>query len=323
MFLPASYPVALAMMLLGMFFWGSWPNTYKLTRNWRFELFYWDYVFGLVLTSLLVALTLGTLFGSTTVWQNLLAADRASWVYALLAGALWNCGNVLLVAGLSLVGLAVAFPVSIGMALVVGVIGSYLIKPQGSPALLFTGVALVFAAVLVNSLAYRSAAASRPTVSRAGLWICVAAGILFSGFGPLLAKAMSTAQPLAPYGVNILFGIGALVTTIPIMAYFMRHPVEGAPLTGADYGRGTTGSHVAGLLGGFFWGLGTILTFTPMAMVGTALAYAIGQSNPLVAALWGVFVWKEFRGAPRRSQILVGAMFALYVGGLLLLTLSF
>jgi glucose uptake protein len=323
MLLPSSYAVALAMMLFGMIFWGSWPNTYKLTRNWRFELFYWDYALGIFLTSILVGLTIGTFFGGATFWQNLTGADREAWLYALAAGFLWNIGNILLVAGVSLVGLAVAFPVSIGLALVVGVIGSYIITPKGNPVLLFVGVALVLAGVITNSLAYRAAAASRQKVSKAGLWVCLSAGVLFSFFGPLLAKAQTSAHPLAPYGLEFLFTLGALVSTIPVMIYFMAHPVEGTPVTLADYKKGSAGAHFAGLFGGFLWGLGTTLTFVPMAKVGTALAYAIGQSNPLVAALWGVFVWREFKGAPTRSHVLVAFMFILYLAGLLCLASSF
>lgn len=323
MYIPGSYTIALTMMLLGMFFWGSWPNTYKLTSKWRFELFYWDYALGIFLTAILVGLTMGTFFGGTTFLENLRGGDGTSWGYALLAGFLWNIGNILLVAGVALVGLAVAFPVAIGMALIVGVIGSYIVTPRGNPALLFSGVALVLLAVIVNSLAYRSAASSRPKISSAGLWICILSGVLFSGFGPLLAKSYSTPKPLAPYGVEVLFTLGALISTIPVNLYFMRKPVEGPPLTFQNYRAGTAGAHCAGLLGGFFWGLGTTFTFVPMAMVGTALAYAIGQSNPLVAALWGVFVWHEFRGAPAKSRALVGLMFLLYIGGVLLLTLSF
>jgi glucose uptake protein len=316
MFLPGSYAVALVMMLFGMFCWGSWPNTYKLTRGWRFELFYWDYAVAIFLTALLVGLTLGTFFGRETFWQNLISADRGAVLYACVAGALWNVGNILLVAGVASVGLAVAFPVSIGMALVVGVLGSYLVAPRGNPGLLFSGV-------IVNSLAHRSAAASREAVSRSGLWLCFASGVFFSSFGPLVAKALTAAHPLAPYGLNVLFTFGALLTTVPLMTYFMRHPFSGNAVSLADYRRGTGKEHLAGLFGGFVWGLGTTFTFVPMTTVGTALAYAIGQSNPLVAALWGVFIWHEFRGAPRRSHVLLAVMFVLYVAGLLLLTISF
>lgn len=324
MYLPHSYLTALIIMLAGMFFWGAWPNTFKLTRNWRFELFYWDYAIGIFLTSIVIGLTLGTFFGETSYTANILTADHSAWLYAIAAGALWNLGNILLVMGLALVGLAVAFPLSIGLALVFGVIGSYIVMPQGNLTLLAGGVALVFLAVILNSLAYRAKSSeNKQAVSRKGLIACLASGILFSGFGPFVGKALSSPRPLGPYGVCTFFTFGALITTIPLMMYFMRHPVEGTPLTFRDYRKGTAKEHVAGLLGGFFWGLGTAFTFVPAGMVGIALAYAIGQANPLIAALFGVFVWREFRGAPRRAHALLAIMFLLYIGGLLSLAASF
>jgi glucose uptake protein len=325
MYLPGSYAVALLMMLGAMIFWGSWPNTYKLARNRRVELFYVDYALGIFLSSILIGLTLGTLFGPNTFVAQMFAADRSTWLYAALAGALWNCGNVLLTFGVALVGMAVAFPLSIGLALVVGVIGSYLVMPRGNTTLLCLGVAMVFAAIIVNSLAYRSAtkAKSGHKASAAGILVCLLAGILFSGFGPLVGKALSSPRPLGPYGVTFFFTLGALISTLPLMTYFMRHPIEGAPLSWKDYRDGTGREHTAGLIGGFIWTLGTTFAFVPASMVGIALAYAIGQANPLVAALWGVFVWREFRTAPRRADILLGFMFVLYFGGLLLLASSF
>jgi glucose uptake protein len=323
MYLPGSYGAALIMMLAGMFFWGSWANTYKLTRSWRIELFYWDYAFGIFLTSIVIGLTMGTLFGPNTFVGNLRSADHSALLYALAAGALWNCGNVLLMFGVALVGLAVAFPLSIGFALVVGVIASYMVMPRGNPSLLYIGVAMVFTAVIFNSLAYRAAARSKQKAPTSGLIVCLVAGVLFSGFGPLVGKALSSPNPVGPYGVAFLFTAGALITTVPIMLYFMRHPIAGEPLSWADYTKGGVREHVAGLLGGLFWGLGTTFTFVPASMVGIALAYAIGQANPLIAALWGVFVWKEFKGAPGRAHGLLGFMFLLYLGGLYFLASSF
>jgi glucose uptake protein len=325
MFLPSSYTLALVIMLSGMVFWGSWPNTFKLTRHWRMELYYLDYALGIFLTSILIGLTLGTFFGPVTFLRNLAGADRSAWLYALAAGALWNCGNILMMLGVSLVGLAVAFPLAIGFALVVGVVSSYLVMPRGNPLLLGVGVAMVFVAVLVNSLAYRAAAAAREkkATSKVGLMLCLLAGILFSGFGPLVGKSLSTPAPLSPYGVCMFFTFGALLTTVVMIPYFMRHPVEGTPLSFQSYRAGSGGQHAAGLLGGLIWGLGTTSTFVGASVVGIALAYAIGQANPLIAALWGVFVWSEFKGAPGRAKVFLAFMFLLYVGGLLVLAASF
>ena len=323
MYLPSSYSSALLMMLAGMTFWGSWANTFKLTRNWRVELFYWDYSIGIFVSSILIGLTMGTFFGQQRFIAQLVAADHSAWLYATAAGALWNSGNILLLSGVALVGLAVAFPLSIGLALILGVIGSYLVVPRGSPTLLCLGVAMVFAAIIFNSLAYRVTATHQGKLSRTGIVVCLAAGLLFSSFGPLVGKALSSSHPLGPYGVTFFFTLGALLSTIPLMTYFMRRPIQGTPVNWSDYRQGTPWQHGAGLLGGFFWTLGTTFAFVPASMVGIALAYAIGQANPLIAALWGVFVWHEFRGATARANALLGLMFTLYFGGLLVLASSF
>lgn len=322
MYLPSSYSAALFMMLAGMIFWGSWANTYKLTGNLRIELFYLDYAFGIFLSSIAIGLTLGTLFGPVSFVPQLMAADRISWLYACAAGALWNCGNVLLMFGVSMVGLAVAFPLSIGLALILGVIGSYLVMPRGNPALLFAGVAVVFAAILFNSLAYQAAARTKQKPSTAGLFICISAGVLFSGFGPLVGKALSTHTPLGPYGVTFFFTTGALISTFPLMTYFMRNPLQGTALRWADYRNRPARQHAFGFLGGFLWSLGTTFTFVPTSMVGIALAYAIGQANPLVAAFWGVCVWREFKGTGERAHVLLALMFLCYLVGLSLLASS-
>lgn len=323
MFLPTSSAMALLMMLVGMFFWGTWLNAFKLTRNWRFELFYFDYALGTFLTSVLVGLTLGTWYGVDTYWVNLHAANRTAWLYAFLAGIVWNTGNILLTAGVSIVGLAVAFPASIGLAMVVGVIGNYIVAPRGNAVFLFAAVALVFLAVVADSLAYHSAASSRHSVSKLGIPVCLFSGILFSVIGPLLAKASSGSPSLGVYGLISLFTLGGLLSTFPIMTYLMKRPLYGAPPTTSDYWRGSLGQHAAGFAGGVLWTVGMTCVLVPQNMVRTALAYAIGHSNALVAVLWGVFVWWEFRGAPVRSLVLVGLMFVFYLVGLIFHAASF
>jgi len=322
MFIPESFVAALLMMLGGMICWGSWPSIQKLTTNWRFELFYYDFAIGIFAAGALIAATLGTLFGSPTCWENLAAADRSVIVLILLSGVIWNMANVLLVNGIALVGMAVAFPVAIGLALVLSTIGGYLVMPRGNPMLLAAGVAFVFAAVIVNSLAYSRATAERKQGSRKGLIACLLAGVLISTVGPVVGKALSARPQLGPYGITFLFTGAAFASTFPILYVFMHHPLEGSPTCAAGYWKGTGAQHAAGFSAGAVWTLGTALTWTAANQVGIALAMAIGQANPLVAAVWGVFVWGEFKGAPRRSKLLLVLMFALYVAGLMLLVSS-
>ena len=200
-----------------------------------------------------------------------------------------------------------------------GVSGDAPGKPDASsPA----GVASVFAAVIVNSLAYRRAAAARKQASGKGIIVCLSAGILIATVGPVVGKALSARPQLGPYGITLLFTAAALASTFPLLYVIMRHPLEGSPTSAAGYWKGTAAQHAVGFSAGAVWTLGTALTWTAANQVGIALAMAIGQANPLVAAVWGVFVWHEFKGAPRRSKLLLVLMFALYVAGLVLLVSS-
>ena len=319
---PESFGMALAAMLAGMVCWGSWANPYKLTPNRRFELFYWDFAVGSFLTALLGAFTFGNLSGGMSAIENLRTAGALSMFYALLAGVVLNCGNVLVTAALALVGMAVAFPIALGLSIVVSTILSYLINPRGNPMILFAGVGLVLVAVIFGSLAHRAREKHGTNRSGKGIFFSFAAGVLFCGFAPLVAKAFASTKPVGPYGAAVLFTAGMLLSTFPLMGYFMRHPVLGAPLAGVEYLRSSARDHLAGLLSGFIWCTGTILTFVAADYVGMALAGAIGQANSLVAAVWGVFVWREFRGASARAMILLVAMFSLYIAGITLVAFS-
>ena len=322
MFIPSTFGVALAVMLGSMVCWGSWANAYKLTPNRRFELFYWDFAVGSLITAVLGALTLGCMYKGPTAVENLRAAGALSDVYALLAGVVLNCGNVLVTAALALVGMAVAFPIALGLSIVVSTILSYLIDPKGSPAFLFTGVVLVLVAVVFGSGAHRAREAQTVKPSKKGIVFSFAAGVLFCGFAPLVAKAFASPHPVGPYGAAVLFTAGMLLSTFPLMGYFMRHPVVGPPIAGSEYWRSSGKEHVAGLLSGFVWCVGTILNFAAANYVGMALAGAIGQANSLVAAVWGVFVWREFRGASARAKLLLLAMFSFYIAGIVLVAFS-
>ena len=321
MFLPESSIAAILMMLVGMICWRSWPTIQKLTK-WRFEFFYFDFAIGTFVAGALIAATLGSLFAPPTCWQNLAVANRGAVLLILLSGVIWNLANVLLVNGIALVGMAVAFPISIGLALVLSTIGGYFVMPRGNPTLLAAGVALVFAAVVVNSLAYSSNTAERKSASRMGLIACLLAGVLIATVGPVVGKALSANPQLSPYGITLLFTFAALASTFPILYWFMRNPLDGPPTRPCVYWNGTPAQHIEGILAGSIWTLGAALTWTAANQVGIALAMAIGQANPLVAAIWGIVAWHEFDKASRRSKLLLALMFLLYVTGLLMLVLS-
>jgi uncharacterized membrane protein len=207
MYQPEAYGIALSFMILSMLCWGSWANTMKLTPGFAFQLFYWDYVLGIVLGSLVWGFTLGNWGGGDLSFlSNIRQADSGHVLFAIAGGAVFNVANLLLVAAIDIAGLAVAFPIGIGLALVEGVLLNYAISPRGHPGLLFGGMALVVLAIILDALAYRRRESERRSISVRGIWISVACGILMgiSGELPLHEEATYRHSP-GPH-VSILRG---------------------------------------------------------------------------------------------------------------------
>ena len=325
MFVPQIYAIALAMMITSMFCWGSWANTQKAAKNWRFELFYWDYVWGILVVAVVLGMTLGRTDAASpdSFFNNLASADGRNIVYALAGGIIFNVGNLLLVAAIETAGLAVAFPIGIGLALVIGAVLNYVVTPRGNPLLLFGGIALVCLAIIFDALAYR--AISKDTkVTAKGIVLSVLAGIGIGVFYPLIAKAISTGNHLSPYTVFFMFAVGILLCTIPVNYALMRRPISGAPVALSDYWAGAGRLHLWGILGGLIWGVGTNFNFVASyaPIVGPAASYALGQGATMVSAFWGVFVWKEFRGAGPQAKRYLALMFILFIAGLTAIALA-
>jgi glucose uptake protein len=325
MFQPDGYAVALVMMLTTMVCWGSWANTMKLAPGFPFPLFYWDYVIGVLLVSLVLGLTMGSTGGPDAMLADLSRAGTGSVLYALAGGAVFNIANLLLVAAISIAGLAVAFPVGIGLALVVGVLLNYVIAPAGNPLLLFGGVALVLAAILVDALAYRARGQDGKHDVGRGLKIAIACGFLMGIFYPLVTKSSEGPAGLGPYSVSFLFSVGVLLSALVFNTYLMRRPITAdPPCSFAGYRIAAPGTHLVGIGGGAIWGLG--MTFSLVAattnFVGPAVSYAIGQGATMVSAAWGVFVWREFAGAPAAANKLLTLMFVLFLVGLGLVAIA-
>ena len=325
MFVPTTYAVALAMMILSMVCWGSWANTQKLCKNWRFELFYWDYVWGILLIAVFMGFTLGTTSPGSpdSFMANLGLADAHHLLLAFVGGIVFNIANILLVAAIAIAGLAVAFPIGIGLALVIGSILNYIITPAGNPLLLFGGIALVCVAIVLDAMAYRRISQDLK-LSTKGILLSVLCGVGMGLFYPFVAKALTGPHHLGPYTVAYVFGIGVLVCTVPMNYIFMRRPVSGPPVGLADYLKGSKSLHFWGVLGGMIWGVGTISNFVAsyVQMVGPAASYALGQGATMVSAIWGVFVWKEFAHADRSARRLLALMFAFFIAGLILVALA-
>ena len=328
MFIVQSYPLAIFFCFVTMLCWGSWGNTQKLAaKTWRYELFYWDYVIGLLLFSLLSAFTLGS-FGTEgrSFLDDLMQADGRNLFSAFLGGVVFNASNILLAAAVALCGMSVAFPVGVGLALVLGVLINYFGAAKGDPLFIFLGVALIAAAIVMNGLAYRMARTGKRKLTAKGLLISVAAGTIMAFFYRFVASSMDldsftapAAGKMTPYTAVVVFATGVFVSNFLFNTIAMKCPVEGTPVRPSEYFGGTFRTHLVGMLGGAIWCLGESFSMIASGKAGAAISYGLGQGATLVSALWGILIWKEFRGAPGASVLCNAGLFVLFLAGLGLL----
>lgn len=325
MYLPGSVSVALLLTILTTVFWGSWANSFKIARNYAFPLFYWDYVLGVMLCSFGFAFTLGSHGSSGEPFlANMARSDHSNWVFALIGGAVFNVANLLLVAATDIAGLAVAFPIAIGIAMVEGVVLSYALQPTGSILFLGVGVVLAVAAVLFNARAYRvKNTGAAQSASAKGIAVSVISGVLMGAFAPFVTRAMTHGNVMTPYSVAALFSVGAFLCCFVVNIYFMKRPLHGPAVDFSGFWKAGTRNHLAGILGGVAWGVGGCFNFIAAGLVGVPISYAIGQAAPLVAASWGVFAWGEFTGAPKPAWRALQVMFGLYVAAIASVALAY
>jgi glucose uptake protein len=333
MFVVHSYPLAVVFCVLTMFCWGSWANARKLARpEWRFELFYWDYTLGVLLITLALGLTLGSSgTEGRAFFPDLSQASSAAIASAMLGGAIFNLANILLVAAIEIAGMAVAFPVGIGLALIIGVIMNYVAAPVGNVALLSAGVFLVTLAIVLDAMAYRRLAGASSGAKGSGargLLLSVACGVFMGMFYRFVAAAMY-ADPLhmedgkmGSYAAVFVFAIGIFLSSFVWNVIAMKKPVVGAPVRFKDYFAANLPTHFTGVLGGVIWGTGMSLNLIASGRAGFAISYGLGQGATMIAAFWGVFIWKEFRTAPPGTSTLLASMFASFLAGLALIVLA-
>jgi len=324
MIIVENYTLAVILCILAMICWGSWQNTQNLAgKSWRFELFYWDFILGIVLFSLLMAFTFGSMgqAGRSFV-TDLKQASAGSLFSAALGGAIWNLGTLLLVAAISVAGMSVAFPIGGGIGWILGIAINYLGSPEGNPYLLFGGSLAIVVAILFSMLAYRRLAHTQKKAPLQGIMLSFAAGLLIAFFYRFVASALDTsfspetAGKITSYTAVVAFSAGALISTLVFNPFFMRKPIQGEPVTFSGYFAGSSKTHFLGLLGGAIWCLGNSVSFMAVGSASPAISYGLSNSAPVVAALWGIFVWKEFRDAPRGTDRLLWLMFLGYLIGL-------
>jgi len=330
----SSYPVAVILCVVTMLCWGSWANTQKLaSKEWRFQLFYWDYSIGVLLLALLLAFTLGNTGATGRSFLADLAQADAKWLgSAFLGGVIFNLSNILLVAAIDVAGLAVAFPVGVGLALVLGVVTTYLATGSGNAPMLAAGVAAIAAAIVLDAMAYRRLARASRELPARGIVLSIVAGALMGWFysfvvqsiGALdLATGALTPGKLSPYTAVVFFSLGLFLSSFVWNSIAMRKPFHGEPVSYRDYFlQGNTRLHLVGILGGAIWNLGMSLSILASGVAGPALSYGLGQGATMIGAIWGVFIWKEFKGAPSGTSRLLAAMFFFYLLGLGILIAS-
>jgi glucose uptake protein len=332
-----SSAIAIGMCAVTMLCWGSWANTLKLaSKEWRFQLFYWDYAIGVLLLSLVLAFTMGSSGGGGRGFMEDLGQADPKWLgSALLGGVIFNLSNILLVAAIDIAGLAVAFPVGVGLALVLGVITTYSSTRVGNVPMLAAGVAAIMVAIILDAMAYRRLASGERKTPVKGIVISAAAGLLMGWFYSFVAQSMAkvgavggivTLEPagkLTPYTAIALFSAGVLISNFLWNSIMMVRPFTGPPVPFGDYfTKGSARLHLIGILGGVIWNLGMSFSIIASTKAGAALSYGLGQGATTIGAFWGVFIWKEFKNAPQGTNRLLAAMFVFYFLGLGILILS-
>ncbi len=321
--IPATYQFALFLMILSMFCWGSWANTLKLCPGYRFQLFYWDYAIGLMLATMVWGLTAGSLGHAGQAFLDAVAQTSSNAIlFSVCGGVVFNVANLLLVAAIEVAGLAVAFPVGIGLALVIGAVSSYLIVPAANPLLLFGGVALVTVAIVLDAAAYRKRESTAKATTTRGIVLSLVAGVLMGGWYPIATHDLGRGTSPGPYAIAFFFAIGVVLSTIPANLLLMAKPLDGKPpVDGSGYWRAPLRWHLAGVFGGAIWCVGAVANFIASVAhldkpIGPAVSYSIGQGATMISACWGVFVWREFAGAPRAARTLLVLMFVFFILGL-------
>jgi len=329
MFIVETYALAVVMCVITMLCWGSWANTQKLaSKEWKFQLFYWDYCIGVLLLTIIFAFTLGSM-GSEgrTFFADLQQASGSSLGSAFFGGVVFNIANILLVVAIDIAGMAVAFPIGIGLALVLGVITTYAVDPSGNAPILFAGVACVAIAIVIDAIAYKKLPSEGQKTTAKGIIISIVAGVLMGFFYRFVAASMPSnladlAKPeeagkLTSYTALVLFSLGLFLSSFVFNTIVMAKPFVGEPVPFGDYfKKGNPRLHLIGILGGVIWGVGMSFSIIAGDSAGYAISYGLGQGATMVAAFWGVFIWKEFKAAPKDTNKLLGLMFVFFVIGL-------
>lgn len=338
MTLVESYTIAVILAVLGWICLGAWPNAFKLAR-WRFELSYLDAVIGVFVAAVLLAFTFGTFgYDSFTFLDDVMHAGKRNLAYGIAAGAVFNLGLMLLVAGMSIIGMTLAFLIGFGLCTGVAALLVYLGSPHGDLVLLSFGAGAIAASIGCGMITHRLLSLCRefhkmkmgehrtlrPTVHWKGVVLSSAGGIVMALASPLLEMARQPEIGVGPYSLAFLVAVGMLGSTVFYELYFLNLPVRGAPLEPTAYLRGSGAQHLYGLLGGLVLSAGLaaglILDASPADLSKAHLLFfALRWGAPLLTTAWGLVFWKEFQHADGKVYAYLAAMLALYAAAVVLL----
>lgn len=328
MFIVQSFPIAIFMCIITMICWGSWANTTKLVdgKRWPFQLFYWDYSIGILVFSLVLAFTAGSMGSEGRPFLVDLSQANIDYIgSALIGGIIFNLSNILLVAAIDLAGMAVAFPIGVGLALALGVITNYMAVPQGDPVILFSGVACVTLAIVLTAIAYSRIQSGENNNKIKGMLTAIAAGLIMGWFFRFVAASMAddfanpVAEKLTPYTALVFFSLGIFLSNFVWNLLVMKKPISGRKVAVSEYFQGTFKEHLTGIIGGVIWSIGMSFSILASGVAGYAVSYGLGQGATMVAVVWGVFIWREFAKAPKGTNKLLTLVFASYILGIVLI----
>ena len=330
MVLVQNYGLAVFLCAVAMICWGSWQNTQNLIgKSWRFEHYYWDFSIGILLFALLMAFTFGSIGNEgRSFLPDLGQADIKNLLSAAVGGVIWNVGTLLLVAAISIAGMSVAFPIGGGIGWTLGILINYIGKPEGNPSFLFSGTAFIILAIILSMQSYKKLASHQQKPTLKGIILSLSAGLCIAFFYRFVASSLAVdftpaeAGKISSYTAVVFFSLGALLCTAFLNPVFMAKPVQGEPVKMEDWFKGGSRTHLLGMLGGAIWCLGNSVSFMSVGAASPAISYGLSNSAPVVAALWGIFVWKEFKDAPKGTNMLLSLMFGCYLIGLVLIVYS-
>ena len=330
MILVQNYSLAVILCVLAMICWGSWQNTQNLIgKQWRFELFYWDYSIGILLLALLMAFTFGSLGSQGRSFiPDVEQADARYLLSSAVGGFIWNVGTLLLVASISIAGMSVAFPIGGGIGWTLGILINYIGKPEGNPYFLFGGTLVIVLAIIFSMQSYRKLATHQKKPSFMGILLALLAGICIAFFYRFVALSLASdftaaeTGKISSYTAVVFFSFGALLSTMIINPLFMARPIQGEPVKISQWFRGSAKTHLLGILGGAIWCIGNSVSFMSVGAASPAISYGLSNAAPVVAAIWGIFVWKEFKDSPKGTNLLLALMFTVYLIGLVLIVYS-